>query len=306
MKVLITDLVDTILLDGLHQLGYETDYLPNITQQEVESVIQEYYGLIITTKISLERQLIEQAGQLRFVARLGSGLDHVDQIAAKERDIKILTTPEANAGSVGEHAVGMLISMMHNFASSNEDVKKGIYQSEPHRVFELSGKTIGIIGYGNTGPEFAKRLQGFGVRVIGYDKYRTVFDAYCEKVLLEDLQQESDILSIHLPLTDETNNMINEAFLSKCKRLRYIINTSRGHILNLNALLQWLDEESNRATFIDVLDNEKTETYTDNEKFLYQRLVQQKNLFITPHIAGKSHSTRFQHAKVLLHKISRL
>jgi D-3-phosphoglycerate dehydrogenase len=248
--------------------------------------------------------LIERARQLKFIARLGSGLDHVDQLAAHEKQIKIITTPEANAGCVGEHAVGMLIAMMHHFNASFDDVKKGFFLSEPHRVFELSGKTIGIMGYGHTGPEFAKRLQGFGVHVIGYDKYRDVFDSYCQKVSLDELQQKSEVLSIHLPLTHETKYMIDEAFLLKCKRLQYIINTSRGYILHLNALLQWVDKQSDRAAALDVLDNEQTGSYSEEEKFLYNRLVHHKRLLITPHIAGKSYSTRFQHAKVFLNKIS--
>jgi D-3-phosphoglycerate dehydrogenase len=306
MKVLITDVVDGYMLEGLRKLGYATDYLPDITQVEVADRISHYEGIIITSKISIDRLIIERSRQLKFIARLGSGMDHVDQEAAKAKGIRLITTPEANAGSVGEHAVGMLISLMHHFYDSYDDVRKGFFASEPYRVHELSGITVGILGYGHTGPEFAKRLQGFGVRVIGYDKYRNTFDQYCEKVSLQELQQLSVALSVHLPLTAETRNMVDVPFLKECSNVQYIINTSRGNIINLHALLQWLDEQGTRAASLDVLDNEHLDTYTEDEKTFYKRLINHKRIFITPHIAGKSHSTRFQHAKLLLEKLSLL
>lgn len=305
MKVLITDVVDESLIQGLNAAGYCCDYRKDIKPEEISNIIAEYTGIIITTKIALPRNLLSEASQLKFIARLGSGLDHVDVEYAREKGMAIYTSPEANAGSVGEHAVGMLISMMHNFKKSYEDVCLGNFRSEPYRVHELRGMTIGIMGYGHTGPAFARRLRGFDVQVIGYDKYRENFDMFCTKVDLHTLQAQAEVLSIHLPLTDETRYMIDKSFLKACKKLRYLINTSRGHILDLQAMLELLDEKHLQAAALDVLDNENINSFNETEKKLFERLVQHPDVFITPHIAGKSHSTRFQHAQVILSKILR-
>ncbi len=303
MKVLITDTVDESLIDGLRAAGYACDYNKDIRQEELLDIISEYAGVIITTKISIDKAHLLRATQLQFIARLGSGLDHVDTAFAKTKGIAIYSSPEANAGSVGEHAVGMLISMMHQFQPSFEDIKQGHFRSEPHRVNELCGKTIGILGYGNTGPAFAKRLQGFDLNVIGYDKYRVAFDTYCKKVNLQTLQTEAEIVSIHLPLTEETEGMINADFLKQCKKLQYIINTSRGYILNLSDAYKMLEDGVLDGVALDVMDNEQTATYTIEEKNFLHKLSHHPKVIITPHIAGKSHSTRFQHAQVILRKI---
>lgn len=303
MNILITDVVDSSLIQGLIKLGYRPDYRPDITQAQVLSVIQEYAGIIITTKIALDRSTIEKAVNLKFIARLGSGLDHVDCSMAMNRGIKLYSTPEANSGAVGEHAIGMLIQMLHHFTDSNIDVKKGNFRSDPFRVTEVEGLTIGILGYGHTGPALAKRLQGFDANLIAYDKYRAQGDGFCKLVSLEDLMAQSDVLSIHLPLTDETQGVINYAFLSACSRLRYIINTSRGYILDIRDLLRWTDESESRWASLDVLDQEEPTLFTAEEKSMFQRLVHHPRIFITPHIAGKSHSTRLKHARVLLKKL---
>jgi D-3-phosphoglycerate dehydrogenase len=303
MKVLITDLVDEILIQGLREHGFECDYFPDFKQEELEDVISAYTGIIITTKISIQQKHLDKSTQLKFIARLGSGLDHVDVSYATSKGIQIYTSPEANASCVGEHAVGMMIHMLHHFKTSNADVMQGYFRSEPHRVIELSGLTVGILGYGNTGPAFAKRLQGFDMRVLAYDKYKHILDTYCTQVDLETLQKESDIISIHLPLTHETRDMINMQFMQACQRLHYIINTSRGYILNLIDTLSLLESGKLKGVALDVIDNENIATFTEQEKKIFTALSLHPNVLITPHIAGKSHSSRFQHAKVILKKI---
>ena len=303
MKVLITDMVDPLLIEGLTELGYQPDYQPNINLYDVAECIHNYVGIIVTTKIALDSALIQRAEKLKFIARLGSGTDHIDTEAALTKNIRLITTPEANAGSVGEHAVGMIIHLLHNFSTSHDAVKRGIFDSNSFRVQELSELTVGIIGYGNTGSAFAKRLQGFDTEVIGFGKYRDSFDQYCKKVSLQELQKRAHILGIHLPLTKETRNLITASYLSRFERLWFVINTSRGNILNLHAVLDMVNKESLQGAGLDVIDNEEVETYTQEEKEFYHLLSIHPRILITPHIAGKSHSTRKQHAKILLKKL---
>lgn len=303
-KVLITDLVDDVLINGLVEAGYAVDYKKDITQKEVDATIQHYTGIVITTKISLNATTLHQAVSLKWIARAGSGLDHVDINETSKRNIVCITSPEGNSGSVGEHCVMMLLGMLRRVAEANNNTKQYNWNTDEFRVKELDGMTIGILGYGHTGPEFAKRLQGFNVNVIAHDKYKSTFnDTYAKRVELEELFHQVDVLSIHLPLTHETRNMIDVRFLKQFKKRIYIINTSRGNILPVRVLADGLENGLVEAAAVDVLDNESFDTHSHDEAALYQRLFQHPKLLITPHVAGKSSATRKRHAETLLSKI---
>jgi D-3-phosphoglycerate dehydrogenase / 2-oxoglutarate reductase len=303
-KVLITDLVDNLLVNGLVEAGMDVDYHKDITQLEVNNIIHEYSGIVITTKIGLTEDVIAKAENLKWIARAGSGMDHVDVKAATEKRIACIVSPEGNAGSVGEHCVALLLSMLRQIPEANSSTKAFTWQTDKYRVTELAGLTIGIIGYGHTGPAFAKRLQGFDVKVIAYDKYKMQFeDSFATKVEMEELFERSDALSIHLPLTVETRNMIDTAFINRFKNNIYFINTSRGHIAPNRTLIDALNSGKIKQAAIDVVDNEDFDLLTPKEQSVQRELLAHPSLIATPHVAGKSSITRKRHAEVLLAKI---
>ena len=304
LKILITDIVDDYLIQTLSANGCQINYQKNISQSEVEQIISEYDGIIITTKISLLKNTLSKGERLKFIARAGSGMDHVDLNYASSKNIICITSPEGNSSSVGEHCVALLLAIFHNIIIGNESVKKYEWKTDEYRIRELANQTIGIIGYGNTGPEFAKRIKPFGVNILAYDKYKKNYsDEFVKESNLEDLYEHCDVISIHLPLTPETNNIINYDFLSAFKKNIILINTSRGNIVNQIDLLKCISENKLIKAALDVLDNEFFETHTENEKKLYKSLFSNNKIIFTPHIAGKSHSTRFHHAQVLTNKI---
>lgn len=303
-RVLVTDLVDDLLINGLVEHGYDVDYNKDITQEEVNAVVRDYTGIVITTKIGLNANTLHQAVSLKWIARAGSGLDHVDVNEASKQNIVCVTSPEGNAGSVGEHCVMMLLGMLRRVTEANNDTKQYHWNTDAFRVQELDGMTIGILGYGHTGPAFAKRLQGFDVNVIAHDKYKLRFDdAYAKRVELDELFHQADVLSIHMPLTHETRNMIDGTFLRCFRKNILLINTSRGNLLPVRVLVDALESGTVRAAAVDVLDNESFETHTHGEIELYKRLFAFDHLLVTPHVAGKSSATRRRHAETLLAKI---
>jgi len=302
--VLITDLVDDLLIDGLAKAGYNVVYNKDIAQPEVDATIQNYTGIVVTTKIGLTAGNIRDAVKLKWIARAGSGMDHVDVNAAAQKGIACICSPEGNAGSVGEHCVAMLLSILRRVPEANAATRAFTWQTDEYRVTELEGMTIGILGYGHTGPAFARRLQGFGVDAIAYDKYKTGFnDAFAKSVTLNELFERSDALSVHLPLTTETRRMIDTDFINRFKKDIYFVNTSRGNIAAVGVLLDALNAGKIKRAAVDVLDNENFETLSDDDKRLYASLLNHPHLLITPHVAGKSSSTRRRHASVLLAKI---
>ena len=303
-KVLVTDLVDELLINGLVEAGYAVDYNKDITQHNVNEIIAQYHGIVITTKIGLNADVILKATKLKWIARAGSGMDHVDVQAAAEKNIACICSPEGNAGSVGEHCVAMLLSMLRRIPEANTFTKSFNWETDLYRVHELQGMTIGIVGYGHTGPAFAKRLQGFDVNVIAYDKYKPTFNnTFARKAGLDELREQSDVLSIHLPLTVETRHMINREFIDRFRKNIYFINTSRGNIAPVRVLLDALNAGKITFAAIDVLDNEDLTTYAVEEKETAAQLLAHPRLMATPHVAGKSSSTRRRHAETLLAKI---
>jgi D-3-phosphoglycerate dehydrogenase len=306
-RVLITDDCHPELLAGLEQMGYACVFKPNTTDAETRAEIAEYEGLIINSKIMVDRDFLEGAPLLRFVGRLGSGMEIIDKQAAAERGVAIFSSPEGNRNAVAEHAMGMLLTLLNNLHTADAEVRHRIWRREANRGVELEGKTIGIIGFGHTGSAFARKLQGWDMRVLAHDKYKTGFATdmpWVQECTPEFIQQEADIISLHLPLHPETRHYANAAFLAACRRGIILINTARGKCVDTNALVEALESGQVNGACLDVFENEKPDTYSIKESELFERLFGFQNVVLSPHIAGWTHESKLKMAKVLLVKIA--
>ncbi len=305
-KVLITDGVHDLLIKGFEKEGFQVDYNPNISLSEVKSIIGEYQGAIINSKIIVDREMLDKATKLKFIGRLGSGMEIIDQPYAKEKGVAVFSAPEGNRNAVAEHALGMLLSLANNLNQGDREVRDFHWDREKNRGFEIMGKTIGIIGFGHTGSCFAKKLSGMGMRILAYDKYKYdytyPFD-YVEKTDLKTIQKESDIISFHLPLTNETKHFVNKNFISQCKKGVVLINTSRGNVIKTEDLILSLEDGSIGGAGLDVFENEKPHTFTVEEKQQYSKLYQFDNVVLSPHVAGWTLESKQKLAKTLLTKI---
>lgn len=305
-KVLITDGVHQLLINGLEDRNYEVDYQPNIKLDEVHAIIRDYEGIIINTKTVLDRSLLDKATQLKFVGRLGSGLEIIDLEYAQEKGVYCFNTPEGNRNAVAEHALGLILNLFNNINISANEVASAVWNREENRGEELEGKTVGIIGYGNTGQSFAKKLRGFDVEVLGYDKFKSNFGTeFVKEVQLEEVYKKADVLSLHLPLTDDTFNWLDEARINRFEKDFYVINTSRGKVLKQADLLKYLQKSKILGAGLDVLENEKLGTFDKVEKYVFEGLNSLKNVIITPHIAGWTHQSKLKIAQVVLDNIDR-
>jgi len=304
-KILVSDKVHPLLVNGLKESGFTVDYHPKMPYDEVKSNVNSYNGIIINSKVICDKDFLDQVTHLDFIGRLGSGLDIIDLPYAASRGIKIISSPEGNANAVAEHAMAMLLGLINNINRSHNSIREFQWDREPNRGEELLGKTIGLIGYGHTGPALAGKLTGYDVRVLAYDKYRKDYngDNQVEEASMDHLLKESDIVSIHLPLTAETNNLVDLDFLSKCKHGTIIINTSRGKILDSEALLQNIESGHIKGACLDVIENEKPDTWDSNEHRVYGALLKRDDVVITPHIAGWTHRSLELIASIILRKI---
>jgi len=305
-KILVTDYVHPILITRLVAEGYSVDYLPNINYRQFLAIISNYRGLVINSKIKMNKSAIERTKDCAFIARLGSGLDIIDLPEAAEQNISVFSAPEGNRNAVAEHAVGMILSLFNNLIPAHQGVKNFNWLREENRGTEIEGKTIGIIGFGNTGSFFSKKWAGWDVRVLAYDKYKSNYlkgYEHVEEVGLEYLLKESDIISIHLQLTDETIGMVDAEFINKMKKGAIIVNTSRGKIINTEDLLKALKANQLSGACLDVLEQERLELLNNDQKSIYKSLFSMKNVLISPHIAGWSHQSLEKIANVLGDKI---
>jgi D-3-phosphoglycerate dehydrogenase / 2-oxoglutarate reductase len=304
MKVLIIDEMHVSIIPLLEAEGYAVDYRPDIDRQEIMTIIGAYSGLIIRSKTPMDKLLIEKAHQLRFIGRAGAGLDKIDVDYLNERGIKLYHAAEGNKDAVGEQAVGMLLSLFNHIGKADQEVRKGIWLREENRGEELQGKTVGVVGYGNMGQAFAAKLQGFGVRIIVYDKYKSGFGGNgVEEVSLHYLQEQSDILSMHVPLTSETHNMLTLDFLGSFKKPIYLINTARGELISFFTLNAALDRGILRGAVLDVLENEKFNNYSYEQQNEFEKLASRTNVLFSPHIAGWTHQSYVKINEVLIEKI---
>jgi len=303
-RVIITAKCHPYLLEALIARGYEVVHLPAIKYEELLSIIATFDGMITTTNVVIDKQMIDAASNLKWIGRLGSGMEHIDIAYAETKNIKCVSSPEGNCNAVAEHCLGLLLSLMNNINKSAVELKQGKWLRDINRGEELFGKTIGIIGFGHTGSSFAKLLQPFNVKIFANDINKSDFDnEYIEKASLEQIKKNADIISLHLPLTELTKYYANDTFFNSLERKPYFINTSRGDVVDTNALINAIKHNKLKAVALDVLENEKLETYSAVEKQQLDFLLKRDDVIITPHIAGYSNEAFYKMAKIVIEKL---
>jgi len=304
-KILFIDSTHPLLPELLEKAGFICEQFPGYTYADYLKIISAYSGVIVRSGISLDRQILEKAINLKFIGRLGSGIENIDANFAFARNIKCLNAPEGNRDAVGEHTLGMLLALMNNMLRADRQVRQGIWRREENRGVEIMGKTIAIIGYGNTGSAFARRLAGFGARVIAYDKYKSAYaDGFVEESDMETIFRDADILSLHVPLTTETGYMINSDYLNRFAKPIRLINTARGRVVKTDDLVQKMQEGKVIGAALDVIEYElKSLENLQSTPAAFQYLAHSDQVIFTPHIAGWTSESATKLAKVLFEKI---
>ena len=310
-KVLITDDCHPYLTERLTVLGYTCDFKPEISPEKTLEIIGNYTGLIINSKILVNRNFLDTAINLQFIGRLGSGMEIVDRVYAAEKGVAVFSSPEGNRNAVAEQALGMLLSLDNHLCRADREVRQHIWRREANRGWELKDKVIGIIGFGHTGSSFASKLSGMGMTVLVFDKYLPY--GYADQMpwvkvvkSIEDIQQQADIISLHLPLTAETKHIVNKPFINKCKKGFVLMNTSRGVCVDTAAAADGLDSGQIGGACLDVYENEKPQTFTPEEKDLYNRLYLKENAIFAPHIAGWTQESKRKMAEILAGRIENI
>lgn len=306
-KVLFINQSHPILIDQLEAFGYECVLNLSDDKATIEETINEYVGIVIRSRINIDKQLIDKAIQLQFIGREGAGVEHIDVEYAESKNIRVLTTPEGSRDAVGEHALGMLLGLIHHLSRADRQVRAGKWIREGNRGVEIKGKTIGIIGYGNMGQSFARKVSGFEAKVLAYDKFKTDYgDDFAEEASLERLFAEADIISLHIPFLEENYHFVNDAFIRSFAKNIYLVNTARGTVLNTEDLVQHLKTGKVLGAALDVLEYEES-TFQfmclENMPAPFEYLIQADNVVLAPHIAGWSVESKKKHSKVLGEKI---
>ncbi len=309
-SVLFIDTAHPYLEEELSRKGFICKHFPGFEREEILRIVPDFEGIVIRSKIKLDREALDKAVKLRFIARVGAGMENIDQVYAESKGIVCLNAPEGNRDAVGEHAMGMLLTLLNHLCRVNLEVRKGIWIREGNRGTEIQGKTIAIIGFGNMGSAFAEKLSGFGANVIAYDKYKTAFsELYVKEVQMDEVFAEADILSLHVPLTDETRNLVDKDYLDSFKKPIYLINTARGQCVDTSALMDAIDNGKVPGAALDVLEYEKLSFENLDARGLpepFSRLINSNQVILSPHIAGWTHESNYKMAKILAEKIKKI
>ncbi len=307
MKVLHLDSNHTLLLNQLNDLGFQNDEDYTSTKEEIEAKIHLYDGFIIRSRFSIDKSFLDKATNLKFIGRVGAGLENIDCEYAASKNIELIAAPEGNRNAVGEHSLGMLLSLFNKLNKADKEVRNGKWLREENRGIELDGRTVGLIGYGNMGKSFAKKLRGFDVDVLCYDIKPNVADENCKQVSLTELKEKADILSLHTPQTALTKNMIDSTFINGFKKNFWLINTARGKSVVTQDLVSALKTDKILGAGLDVLEYEKSSfenLFSDNkmpEAFKY--LINSENVLLSPHVAGWTIESKERLAQTIVNKI---
>lgn len=310
IKILHIDSNNPILMQQLQELGFENHEDFTSSKETIESKIQDYHGIVIRSRFKIDKTFLDKATNLQFIARVGAGLESIDCEYALSKNIQLIAAPEGNRNAVAEHSLGMILSLFNNLNRADREIRSGHWNRESNRGYELDGKTVGIIGYGNMGKWFAKKLRGFDVEVLCYDIKENVGDANAKQVSLAELQQKTDVLSLHLPWTPETDKMINSAYINAFAKPFWIFNTSRGKNIVTADLVTALQSGKILGAGLDVLEYEKLsfetlfQDKTTPEAFQY--LLEANNVLLSPHVAGWTFESHKQLAQVIVDKIKKL
>ncbi|MDQ3192861.1 MAG: hydroxyacid dehydrogenase [Bacteroidota bacterium] len=309
-NILFLDSLHPYLEDELREKGFNVISDFSSSKQEIEKILPQFDGIVIRSRFKLDSAFLDKAVNLKFIARGGAGLENIDVAYAESKGIKCIHAPEGNRDAVGEHAIGMLLSLFNNLIRADKQVREGVWKREENRGIELMGKTVGLIGYGNTGGAFARKLKGFDVKVLAYDKYRIDYtDEYATAASVEQINEEADILSIHLPLTGETQYLVNSNYLNNFRKNIFLINTSRGPIVNTEDLVESLKSGKVMGACLDVLEYEAVSFENLDKDQLpeaFQFLSKSDKVQLSPHIGGWTHESNYKIATTLFSKIIRL
>jgi len=310
MKVLLIDTNHPILQSGLEKLGCicDEDYISNKLQ--IEEKIGNYEGVVIRSRFNIDKEFLDRATNLKFIARVGAGLESIDVDYAKKKGIHLISAPEGNRNAVGEHALGLILSLFNNIKKADLEIRQGKWLREDNRGLELEGKTVGLIGYGNMGKAFAQKLKGFDTEVICYDIKENLGDENCKQVSLEELQEKTDVLSLHTPFNELSHNMVDTEFINKFKNPIYLINTARGSAIVTNHLVEALINKKVLGACLDVLEYEKLsfENLFENEILpeAFNYLIHAENVLLSPHVAGWTVESKIKLAQTIVDKVENI
>lgn len=309
MRVLFVDEVHEVLQNDLEELGFECVNYENQSFDDIKSIAHKIDGLVIRSRFPVDESFLRLCQQLKFIARSGAGMENIDIDYCNQNGIQLFNAPEGNKDAVGEHAIGMLLTLFNNIHTSNSDVKNGIWQREENRGIELGNKTVGIIGYGNNGSAFAQKLSGFGCKVLTYDKYKSNFGSnHVQESSMQDLFTNADIISFHIPQNEETKFMADETFFNSFEKPIFVVNLARGKIIKTSALVNAIKNKQVIGACLDVLEYEKSsfENMFDNNDIPkdFKFLLESERVLLTPHIGGWTHESYYKLSKVLSDKIN--
>lgn len=303
-SILIADEMHPSLFAMLRDAGFAYDYQPRITRPELIEQLGAFEGLIIRSKTRVDEALLSYATGLRFIGRAGAGLDLLDMAAIDSRGIQVFHAGAGNRDAVAEHTVGVLLTLLANILKADREVRQGIWDREGNRGYELGSLTVGLVGYGNNGQATARRLSGFGCRVLAYDKFRVDYgDQFAEEATLPQLMAEADVLSLHVPLTNDTRHLVDKAFVRQFAKPFYLINIARGEIVSLSAVVDGLESGKLRGACLDVLENEKLKTLTPDQQIAFDYLRRSDRVVLTPHVAGWTHESYIRINEVLVSQL---